>query len=152
TSGVFYYRADIYEEMGLPSDPEDLGEFLQDKQNLLDAAQTLAANDIYMYDWRDLPAVQYGDALGYFDSEYNWTRNTEKLAELVDGVKQGIQIGWAAPLRGLGADEGTQLLQHGKIASLAPGSYGARDLDAVLPDPAGKGRATKMPLGVNVGL
>ncbi|MFC5466784.1 ABC transporter substrate-binding protein [Lederbergia graminis] len=152
TSGVFYYRADIYEEMGLPSDPEDLGEFLQDKQNLLDAAQTLAANDIYMYDWRDLPAVQYGDALGYFDSEYNWTRNTEKMAELVDVVKQGIQIGWAPQLSGLGSDEGKQLMKQGKIASLALGSYGARDLEAVLPEQAGKWRATKMPLGVNVGL
>src|SRR5690606_7778994 len=152
TPGVFYYREDIYEAMGLPSDPEELGDFLQSSENLLDAAQTLAANDIYMYDWRDLPAVQYGDAIGYFDSNYNWTRNNDKMAELVDIVKQGIQIGWAPQLSGLGSDEGKQLMKQGKIASLTMGSWGARDIEAVLPEQAGKWRATRMPLDVNVGL
>src|SRR5690606_8307467 len=52
TPNVFYYREDIYEQVGLPNDPEELGEFLKDKDNVLDAARTLAANDIYMFDWR----------------------------------------------------------------------------------------------------
>src|SRR5690606_2927544 len=110
TPGIFYYREDIYEQMGLPSDPEELGEFLQSEENVLDAAQTLAANDIYMWDWRDLPAVQYGDSLGYFDSDYNWTRNTDRMAELFDLVKSGIQLGWAPQICGLCSDEGRQLM------------------------------------------
>lgn len=151
TPGVFYYREDIYEQMGLPNDPEELGEYLQDKDNVINAAQTLTANDTYMWDWRDLPAVQYGDALGYFDTDYNWTRNTDRMAELIDVVKQGIQIGWA-PQLGAMSDEGKQLLKQGKIASLAMGSFGARDLEAALPEQAGQWRATRMPLDVNTGL
>ncbi|MBO0991695.1 ABC transporter substrate-binding protein [Bacillus sp. SD088] len=152
TPGIFYYREDIYEQMGLPSDPEELGEYLRDKDNLLNAAQTLAANDIYMYDWQDLPAVQYGDSIGYFDSDYNWVRNNDKMVELFDIVKQGIQIGWAPQLSGLFSDEGKQLMKQGKIASIAMGSFGARDLEAILPEQAGKWRAARMPLDVNVGL
>lgn len=152
TPGIFYYREDIYEQMGLPSDPEELGEFLQSEENVLDAAQTLAANDIYMWDWRDLPAVQYGDSLGYFDSDYNWTRNTDRMAELFDLVKSGIQLGWAPQICGLCSDEGRQLMMQGKIASLAGGSFLARELANVLPEQSGQWRATRLPLDVNAGL
>src|SRR5690606_21764714 len=65
TPGVFYYRQDLYEQMGLPSEPEELGDFLKDPDNVLAAAKTFAANGICMFEWRDSPAVQYGDAIGY---------------------------------------------------------------------------------------
>src|SRR5690606_17800555 len=92
---VWYYREDIYEQVGLPTDPVELGEFLQDTDNVLYAAQVLAANNEYMYEWRDSPAIQYGDGLGYFDTELNYLRNDERMIELLDIVKQGVQIGWA---------------------------------------------------------
>lgn len=151
TSGVFYYREDLYEQVGLPNDPEELGEYLQDKDNVLNAVQTLAANDMYFSDWRDLPAVQYGDSLGYFDSDFNYTRNTDRMVELLDVVKEGIQLGWA-PQLGYMSDEGKQMINQGKIASVFKGSFAARELSEVFPDQAGKWRATVMPLGVNVGL
>lgn len=151
TPGVFYYRADLYEQVGLPSDPKELGEFLSTKENVLDAAQTLKANDIYMFDWRDLPAVQYGDSIGYFDTEYNWLRNTDEMADMIDFTKQGIQIGWA-PQLGYMSDEGKQLVNQGKLASVTKGSFAARDLAINFPEQAGKWRATTMPLGLSVGL
>ena len=151
TTGVFYYRQDIYEQMGLPSEPEELGEYLQDTENFMNAAKTLAANDIYMYDWRDLPAVQYGDSVGYFDTDYNWVRNDDKMAELLDVVKQGIQVGWAPQLSGLWSDEGKALMKQGKIASLSLDSWGARDIKIVLPEQEGKWRVTKRPLGYTNG-
>src|SRR5690606_39368517 len=113
---------------------------------------TLAANDIYMWDWRDLPADQYGDSLGYFESDYNWTRNTDRMAELFDLVKSGIQLGWAPQICGLCSDEGRQLMMQGKIASLAGGSFLARELANVLPEQSGQWRATRLPLDVNAGL
>src|SRR5690625_480637 len=104
-----------------------------------------------MYEWRDSPAVQFGDAVGYFDSDYNWTRNTDRMAELLDIVKQGIQIGWA-PQLGIFSDEGKQLINEGKVASVPLGSWGARDLAENFPDQEGKWRVTRMPLDVNAGL
>ncbi|HLU20868.1 MAG TPA: extracellular solute-binding protein [Bacillaceae bacterium] len=152
TPGVFYYREDIYEQYGLPSDPEELGEFLKSPENVLDAARTFAANGIYMFEWRDSPAIQYGDAVGYFDSEYNWTRNDDKMAELLDFVKEGVQIGWAPQISILYDDAGKQLVNQGKVASFPIGSFGARELRAIFPEQEGKWRATSMPLGLNVGL
>jgi len=150
--GVFYYREDIYEQMGLPNDPEELGEFLQEPENVFLAAQTLAANNIYMYEWRDSPAIQYGDALGYFDSELNYTRNNDRMIELLDLVKRGVQIGWAPQMSVLFGDEGKQLLKQGRVASFPAASNGSKVLADVVPEQAGKWRATKLPLGVNASL
>ncbi|MCR2823862.1 extracellular solute-binding protein [Lederbergia panacisoli] len=152
TPGVFYYRQDLYEQMGLPSEPEELGEYIKDPDNVLAAARTFAANGIYMFEWRDSPAVQYGDAVGYYDSDYNWLRNDEKMAELLDFVKEGNQLGWAPQMSILGSDEGKQLVNQGKVASFPVGSWGARELANVFPEQAGKWRATSMPLDLKVGL
>ncbi|MBD2867799.1 extracellular solute-binding protein [Paenibacillus arenilitoris] len=149
---VFYYREDIYEQMGLPSDPEELGEFLQNEDNVFLAAQTLAANGIYMYEWRDSPAIQFGDASGYFDSEMNYLRNNERMVELLDLVKRGVQIGWAPQKSVLFSDEGKELLKQGKVASFPAASNGSRHLANVVPEQKGKWRATKVPLGVNASL
>src|SRR5690625_2956773 len=150
--GVFYYREDIYDQMGLSTDPDELGEFLQDEDNVFMAAQTLAANDIYMYEFRDSPAIQYGDALGYFDSELNYTRNTDRMVELLDIVKRGVQIGWAPQISVLFSDEGKELLKQGRVASFPAASNGRIHLENVVPEQSGKWRATKMPFGVNASL
>jgi multiple sugar transport system substrate-binding protein len=152
TLGVFYYRTDIYEQMGLPTDPVELGEFLQDVDNVLFAAQTLAANGIYMYEFRDSPAIQYGDATGYFDSDLNYMRNNERMIELLDIVKRGVQIGWAPQMSALWSDEGKKLTQQGKIASFPAGTNGSRHLKDIFPEQSGKWNVTRMPLGVNTGL
>jgi len=72
------------------------------------------------------------------------------MAELLDVVKQGIQIGWS-PQLGVFSDEGKQLVNQGKLASVTLGSFGARDLEINFPDQAGKWRVTKTPFGVNSG-
>ncbi len=150
--GVFYYRTDIYEQMGFPTDPEELGEFLQDPENVLTVAQTLSANGIYMYEWRDSPAIQYGDSVGYFDREYNYLRNDDRMAELLDIVKQGVQLNWAPQMSILYSDEGKQLVNQGKVASFPAGNNAARALEDIFPDQSGKWSVTRMPLGINVGL
>lgn len=146
---VWYYREDLYEQVGLPTDPEELGEFLQDTDNVLYAARVLAANNMYMYEWRDSPAIQYGDGIGYFDRELNYLRNNERMAELLDIVKQGVQIGWAPQISVLFSDEGKQLTQQGRVASFPAGTNGARHLREVIPEQSGKWRVTKLPLGVH---
>ena len=149
---VYYYRHDLFEEVGLPSDPEELGEFLQTPENVITAAQTLAANDIFMYEWRDSPAIQYGDEVGYFDSELNYMRNDETMIERLDIVKQLVQIGWAPQMSLLHSDEGRQLVNQGRAAGFPAGSNGARHLEETFPEQAGQWRVTKMPLDLHAGL
>lgn len=149
--GIFFYRADIYEQVGLPSEPEELGEYIKDPDNFLAAAQTLSANDIYIMEWFDSPIIMGGDSVGYFDSDLNWLRNTEELVEKLDLVKRGIQLDWA-PHVGVFSDEGKQLLKQGKIASIPMGSWGVRNIKEAVPEQTGKWRATNMPLDLNLAL
>lgn len=149
---VFFYREDLYEQVGLPSDPEELGEFLQDPNNVITAAQTLEANDMYMFEFRDSPAIQYGDSVGYFDSDFNWQRNDDRMVELLDIVKQGVQIGWAPQMSVLVSDEGKELLKQGKVASFPGGINLSRQIEGVVPDQSGKWRVTRAPLGINVNM
>ncbi|WNS43427.1 extracellular solute-binding protein [Paenibacillus sp. MMS20-IR301] len=151
TPGVYYYRADIFEELGLPSDPAELGEYIQDEENFLNLVQILKANGKYFMEWNDGPAVWAGDEVGYFDKDMNWTRNTEKMVKVLDITKRGQQLGWA-PHIGYASDEGKQLVLKGDLVGVVAGSFGARGLQETFPELAGKWRATRLPVGINVGM
>nr|WP_144927385.1 extracellular solute-binding protein [Paenibacillus bovis] len=145
--GVWFYREDIYEQMGFPNDPEELGEFLQDEDNFMQMAQTFAANDMYIMEFNDSPFIHMSDMIGYYDNDLNYLRNTNELADMLDLVKKGAQLNWAPHMSGLYSDEGKQLLKQGKLVSLPQGAWAARALSNAVPEQEGKWRATRMPLG-----
>lgn len=151
TPGVLYYRADIYEQLGLPSDPEELGEYLQDPENVLTVAQTLKADGKYFMEWGDGPVHWGGDAIGYFGNDLSWLRNNDNLAQLLDVTKRGEQLKWA-PYQGWGSDKGKQMVKKGELTGTVIGSWGARELEKTFPDLKGKWRAAKMPFGLAVGM
>lgn len=152
TPGVYYYRADIFEELGLPSEPEELGEYMQDPENWLNLVQVLKANGKYFMEWTDGPIVWAGDEVGYFDTaDLNWTRNTEKMVNILDITKRGNQLGWA-PHIGYADDAGKQLVLKGDLVGIVAGSFGARGLAETFPELSGKWRVTRLPAGINVGM
>ncbi|HTG68034.1 MAG TPA: extracellular solute-binding protein [Candidatus Udaeobacter sp.] len=151
TPAVTYYRADIFEELGLPSDPAELGEYIQDPENFFTLAQTLKANGKYAMEWRDSPVHWLGDSLGYYDSEMNWVRNTDEFVKFLDISKQVNQLK-IAPHDGIYSDKGKQRVKKGESPMYVAGTYGARDLEINFPDQKGKWRATTMPFGLNVGM
>lgn len=148
TPGVYYYRADIFEELGLPSDPEELGEYITDGENYLNLVQILSANGKYAFEWRDGPVHWAGDEIGYFDSELNWIRDNDRLIQILDYTKRGNQLNWA-PHMAHGSDEGKQLVLSGQLVGIALGSWGARGLALDFPELAGKWRVTNLPFGIN---
>jgi multiple sugar transport system substrate-binding protein len=151
TPAVTYYRADIFEELGLPSDSAELGEYIQDPDNFFTLAQTLKANGKYSMEWRDSPVHWLGDSLGYYDSEMNWVRNTDEFVKFLDISKQVNQLK-IAPHDGIYSDKGKQRVKKGESPMYVAGTYGARDLEINFPDQKGKWRATTMPFGLNVGM
>ena len=52
TPTVYYYRSDIFEELGLPSEPEDLGTYIQDSENFLNLVQKPKASGKYAFEWK----------------------------------------------------------------------------------------------------
>lgn len=151
TPAVTYYRADIFEELGLPSDPEELGEYIQDPENFFTLAQILKANGKYAMEWRDSPVHWYGDSLGYYDTELNYIRNTEDFIQYLDISKRVNQLK-IAPHDGILSDKGKQRVKKGESPMYVAGTYGARDLSINFPEQKGKWRATNMPFGLNVGM
>lgn len=151
TPGVYYYRADIFEELGLPSDPTELGDYMQDPENWMNLVQVLKANGKYFMEWTDGPIVWAGDEVGYFDGQLNWTRNTDKMVQVMDLTKRGNQLGWA-PHIGYGSDEGKQLVKKGDLVGIVAGSFGAREIANTFPELSGKWRVTRLPAGINVGM
>lgn len=152
TPGVYYYRADIFEELGLPSEPDELGEYIQDAENWLNLVQILKANGKYFMEWTDGPIVWAGDEVGYFDTaDLYWTRNTEKMVSVLDITKRGNQLGWA-PHIGYGDDAGKQLVLKGDLVGIVAGSFGARGLEETFPELSGKWRVTRLPVDIHVGM
>src|SRR5690606_28426754 len=123
TPGVWYYRADIVEELGFPADPEELGEFIKDGENFLQLAQAAAAQGKQVMEWRDGPIHWAGDEIGYFDDNLGWVRENDKLVQVLDYTKRGNQLGWA-PHLAYGTDEGKPLVQSGQLMGMALGSWG----------------------------
>ena len=148
TPGIWYYRADIIEELGFDPDPYALGEFIKDGENFLQLAQAAAAQGKMVMEWRDGPIHWAGDEIGYFDDSLNWTRDNDKLVQVLDYTKRGNQMGWAPHLP-YGTEEGKPLVQSGKLIGMALGSWGARDLEVNFPEQAGKWRATNLPFDIN---
>lgn len=148
TPGVWYYRADIFEELGLPSDPAELGEYIKDGENFLALSQVLTSNGKYLFEWRDGPIHWAGDEIGYYDDNLNWVRDNDKLVQILDYTKRGNQLNWA-PHLGIFTDEGKPLVTSGQVAGVALGSWGARDIASNFPDLAGKWRVTNLPFGIN---
>jgi multiple sugar transport system substrate-binding protein len=151
TPGVTFYRADIMDEMGLPSDPEELGDYIQDPDNFFNLAQTLAANGKYTMEWRDSLIHYYGDMYGYFDKDLNYNRNGPEYVKYLDYAKKANQLK-IAPHDGYLSDKGKQRVKKGEQVSFMAGSFAARDLEANFPELKGKWRATRLPLGLNLGM
>ncbi|MBB3131144.1 multiple sugar transport system substrate-binding protein [Paenibacillus rhizosphaerae] len=151
TPGVAYYRADIFEELGLESDPELLGEYMADPENWMTVVETLTANGKYAMEWRDGPIHWAGDAVGYFDTDLNWVRNTDELAKVLDVTKRQNQMKVAPHMGMFDAKGGKPLVTSGKQAMVMLGSWGAREIESNFPDQKGKWRATAPPLGISWG-
>ncbi|MFC5652581.1 ABC transporter substrate-binding protein [Paenibacillus solisilvae] len=152
TPGVLYYRADIFEELGIESDPEALAEVIADGDGWINVVETLTANKKYGMEWRDGPVHWAGDVTGYFDKDFNWLRNTDELVQVLDVTKRQNQLKVAPHMSGMYDDKGKALTKSGQLTAMALGSWGARDIAKIFPDQKGKWRATALPLNISVGM
>lgn len=151
TPGVYYYRHDIFEELGLPSDPKELGEYIKDPENFIQLAQVMTANGKYLFEWGDGPVHWAGDEIGYFDDDLNWVRDTQRLIDILDVTRRGHQLNWS-PFIGWNVDEGKQMMLSGELVGTVLGSWGSRELANTFPEMAGQWRVTNLPLGINTAI
>ncbi len=146
-----FYRADIMDAAGFPSDPEEFGEFIKDKDNFISLAKTLAADKKYTYDWDTTIVNLMTSGIGFFDRDLNWLRNTDQYVAALDLAKELKQEKLASYIN-FYDDNGAQALASGKTAMFYSGDFGIWDIDGKAPDTKGKWRVTNLPFGANGGM
>lgn len=149
--GLTFYRADIMDAAGFPSDPEEFGEYISDKDNFIELAKTLAADKKYTYDWDTTLVSLYTSGIGFFDRELNWQRNTDKFVEALDLAKE-MKNEKLVSYVNFWSDEGAQAMAGGQLTMFYSGDYGIWDINGKAPDTIGKWRVTNLPFGAHGGM
>lgn len=143
--GVMYYRSDIMEENGFPSDPDELGTYMEDPENFMNMAQTLKAQGKYIIDY-DTQMLDLLSDSRYFDKDLNYTHNGDKYVQGLDLSKKVKQLGLAGNFSG---DAWSQAMNNGKIAMTWSASWYMVYLKQDSKDNSGRWRVTRQPLGTN---
>jgi len=84
---VTYYRSDILEQHGIPTDPKELGDFMEKPEGWLTIAKELRKDNIWALQWKDEFIKMVLSGQGYFDKDMNL--NIEKKIHL---MKKAIQM------------------------------------------------------------
>lgn len=143
---VAYYRHDVFEQAGLPSEPEKLSRYLEDPNHWLSAARTLKEQGSWIASsvWDPVWITEYG--YGFFDSDLAYARETEAFASAIRLARVIGRDGLASNLN-LYSDEGRASLNNGTTAMFYNGWWYRNELASAAPDTAGKWRMMRLPFG-----
>lgn len=144
---VTYYRTDIMESYGFPSEPDALAAFIQNPHNWLEIAKRLQKEDKWIVQWPHEPVEILESQIGQYDKELNLLRDQETFSEVISIAKTIRQQSLASHID-IWSDEGRQAIKEDKIAMLYLGSWGAQSIEIWAPEQAGKWRVTELPFGV----
>ncbi|MEG1004261.1 ABC transporter substrate-binding protein [Clostridium sp.] len=145
---VTYYRADIMEKYGFPSEPNELSKYMENPNNWIKMAKRLKDDGIYMLQWAAEITKIYTADMPYFDGQLKYKRSNEKFKKGIEMAKQ-VKEKSLIPYTDIWSPLGKEYLQNDKFAMLYLGSWGARELETMVPDQSGKWRVTTLPFGVN---
>lgn len=144
---VTFYRPDIMEKYGFPSEPEALANFMEDPNNWFTIAETLAKDGIWLMQRPNELMNLYENQVGFFTKDYKYNRNNETLRKALDLSKRAYQAELVAHFD-LYMPEGKQALQEGKIAMIYQGTYGSDEINGFAPEQKGLWRSTRLPFNV----
>lgn len=145
--GVAYYRRDLFEKAGLPTEPVALSRYLEHPDNWLKAAEKLKRQGSWIFasELDPLSMAAYGS--GFFDRELNYLRDSSTFATALDLARQIRKSGLASGLN-LNSAAGQEALKDGKTAMIFNGWWYRDALKASVPDMAGLWGIMRLPLQV----
>ncbi|GEM02170.1 multiple sugar transport system substrate-binding protein [Halolactibacillus halophilus] len=145
---VTYYRHDILESRGFPSEPEDLGNYIKTGANYHKLARTFFDEGIYVFE-SNQALLQLGLRTSYpFDDDYTYQFDRGAFRQLTDTVSLMYQDGMR-PEVSIWSNYGQNLLREDKLVMFHMPTYGASHLEDWVPEQAGKWRMTSLPLGLS---
>ncbi|TYQ18017.1 UNVERIFIED_CONTAM: multiple sugar transport system substrate-binding protein [Acetivibrio alkalicellulosi] len=144
---VTIYRADIMEENGFPSDPDEFGNFIKNPENILKIANTLQEKNQYIFQYpTDLTDIARS-TLGYFDNDLNFVEYDDFFIKSLD-ISRAAYRNELILNKNFWSEEGKQAILDDSLVMLFTGSYTIGTLARYAPEQAGKWRVAKAPLGM----
>jgi multiple sugar transport system substrate-binding protein len=119
-----FYRRDVFENAGLPSDPESVGEMLSTWEGFIETGQQVAdpANNVFwMGNASQIPYIYYAHK-NFFDEDYNVAINNPETEQLLEYAKQVRYLGLDAQST-FWTEEWYSMLANGQIATTISGSW-----------------------------
>lgn len=147
TAAVTFYREDLFRENGLPSEPEEVGRYLENPANWIEAGNQLKQKGISIFQWDTDPLDILAMQDSFFDARYQYVRNTPAVSELL-GTSRAVWQNGLSLRASIWTNAGQEALRSGQLAAVYMGSWGVKDLKAWAPETAGKWRVTRLPAGL----
>lgn len=149
---VLYYRQDLFQQAGLPSEPNDVAAKIKNWDDFLAAGKTLKEKtgaNILSNPYELYGAIRdQGDNL-YFDKDENLIMDSNpQIKKALDYYKKARDMGIAGTYDQKNAlQEYSAALNSGKIATYISAAWGRGHVETRAPDTKGKWRAAKIPEG-----
>ncbi|GAE29720.1 extracellular solute-binding protein [Halalkalibacter hemicellulosilyticusJCM 9152] len=144
---VTFYRPDILESFGYPTEPEALAEYMADPEQWLEMARTLKQDGRWMMQWVTEIVDLTAKDIGLFDQEMNFIRMDQDIKEVIELAKV-IQQEGLSPGYNLYESNGQDALRDDRFAMFYQGSWGEYQIGDIAPEQEGKWKATRLPLDV----
>lgn len=145
---VAYYRKDILEKYGFPTDPAELGKFMELPGNWIEIGKELKKHDHWIAQWYTEPMDIFYKNRGFYDSLFKYIRNDQDAAKVLYATRAVKENELASSL-GIWDKSGQEAIRSGKMAMVYLGCWGEEKLKQWAPDTKGLWRVTKLPFGAN---
>ncbi len=145
---VTYYRHDVLEDRGFPSEPEALADYMETKANYHTMARTFFGEGQYIFE-SNQALLQLGLRTSYpFDDDYTYRFNTGAFKQVTDTVSLFYEAD-IRPEVSIWSEYGQNLLRNDQLIMFQMPTYGTNHLEQWVPDQAEKWRMTALPLGLS---
>lgn len=143
---VLYYRADLIEEAGFPSEPKELATYLTETENWMSLAKAMNQKGIAISQWEHDMITALNDSQFIFNRDMDYQRSTDVYKKAIDVMVQSKNLSANVTIW---SENGLEMLKNGKLAMVIMPIYGEDILNEWLPEQAGKWRVTGLPLGAS---
>ncbi|MBB3111217.1 multiple sugar transport system substrate-binding protein [Paenibacillus phyllosphaerae] len=139
-----FYRADLMERYGFPSEPDALASYMEDPQQWLEMAEALKAQGHYIIGFPSDVLQISTKGRGFFDPEGNYVRNDPELAKLAE-VMFEVERKKLAAFANIWDEKGQQALRDDSLIMLYMGEWGLDLVKQWDPEHADQWRMTRLP-------
>ncbi|RXE58888.1 ABC transporter substrate-binding protein [Acetivibrio mesophilus] len=145
---VTYYRSDVMQENGFPSEPEEFGKFIEESENLLGISKKLKSKGQYIFQMPTDIISLSGSYSGIFDEKLKFVRDSDLFVKALDMAREIKRLDLAIGVN-IVEEAGKEAVRNEELVMvLGIGSWGTNTIKNYAPEQAGKWRVTVPPLGL----